>query len=80
MSERNGMRELSFEMMEQVCGAGVKVPVFAGAKMLGGGSGSPHRQPVDPPPSLGSGYNGDSFDTDPQSGGYMGDGNSYPPF
>ena len=70
-------RELSVEMLEQVSGSGIRVPVTALAGKISGGGSGPHRQPVDPSPYLGTGYNGDSFDTDPSSGGYMGDGNYY---
>lgn len=40
----------------------------------GGGSGGPHRQPVDPPPQLGGDYSGDSAGGS-GGGGYLGDPN-----
>ncbi len=78
-SQRSEIRELSIEVMNHVSGSGIRVPVtaLAGAK-LPGGSG-PHRQPIDPQPSLGTDYSGDSAGGD-GSGGYMGDGNYLRPF
>ncbi len=82
----SNIRELSLDDLTAVSGGGgLRLPVFAGVKQLGiggkGHSGGGHTGgSVDPNPQLGSSYNGDSFDSDPQSGGYMGDGNSYRPF
>ena len=56
----NEPKELSLEVLEQVSGSGGGVRV---------------RQTIDGPPQKGGSYNGDNFDTDPVSGGYMGDGN-----
>lgn len=78
-NDRIETRELSLEAMELVCGAGVRPPASVGAKMPPGGTG-PHRQPVDPQPSLGSDYSGDSAGSGDGSGGYMGDGNYLRPF
>lgn len=52
-------------------------PKTVGAKLppgVSGGSGGPHRQPVDPPPYLGTGYSGDSAGGS-GGGGYFGDPN-----
>ena len=49
-------------------------PKNVGAKLPPGGSGGPHRQPVDPQPSLGTGYSGDSAGGS-GGGGYLGDPN-----
>jgi len=70
-------RELSLEMMEQVSGGFTGIATV-GAKLTPSG-GSPVRQPIDPPPSLGGDYSGDSAGGG-GSGGYMGDGNYLSPF
>ncbi|QOZ33106.1 hypothetical protein [Bradyrhizobium sp. CCBAU 53421] len=49
-------------------------PKMVGAKLPPGGSGGPHRQPVDPPPYLGTDYSGDSAGGS-GGGGYLGDPN-----
>jgi hypothetical protein len=49
-------------------------PQSVGMKQPPGKSGGPHRQPVDPSPSLGSGYSGDSAGGS-GGGGYFGDPN-----
>src|SRR5579859_1728250 len=52
------------------------LPKSAGALQppTGGSSGGPHRQPVDPPPQLGTDYSGDSAGGS-GGGGYFGDPN-----
>jgi hypothetical protein len=54
----------------------IPLPKSAGAVQppSGGGSSGPHRQPVDPPPQLGSDYSGDSAGGS-GGGGYFGDPN-----
>jgi hypothetical protein len=49
-------------------------PKTVGLKQPPGGSGGPHRQPVDPPPYLGTDYSGDSAGGS-GGGGYLGDPN-----
>ncbi|MCC8964127.1 hypothetical protein H8A95_17815 [Bradyrhizobium sp. Pear76] len=58
----------------QAGGLHMAPPKNVGAKLLPGGSGGPHRQPVDPSPGLGSGYSGDSAGGS-GGGGYFGDSN-----
>ncbi|MHC2461209.1 hypothetical protein [Bradyrhizobium embrapense] len=58
----------------QAGGLHMTPPKSVGAKLPPGGSGGPHRQPVDPQPSLGSGYSGDSAGGS-GGGGYFGDPN-----
>ncbi|WP_050631147.1 hypothetical protein [Bradyrhizobium viridifuturi] len=54
---------------------GAKLPPGgSGGSSGSGGSGGPHRQPVDPPPYLGTGYSGDSAGGS-GGGGYFGDPN-----
>jgi hypothetical protein len=52
----------------------VTPPNTVGMKQPPGSSGGPHRQPVDPQPSLGTGYSGDSAGGS-GGGGYFGDSN-----
>ena len=77
MSRSNG-GELSVEMMEQVSGS-FGVPVAAVGAKLPPSGGSRGRQTIDPPPSLGTGYGGDSAGGG-GSGGYIGDGDYLRPF
>jgi hypothetical protein len=70
-NERIDNYELSLEMMEPVSGGFNWTGISVGTAKLP--TSNPRRQPVDPSPSLGTSYSGDSVGGAPAGGGYLGD-------